>query len=223
MGNLHAGHLSLIKHCTQENDITVVSIFINPTQFNNTDDFENYPQTLEEDIKLAHHADYILAPIYKEIYPDDFTFKVTESLISQKLEGKHRPEHFDGMLTIVLKLFCLIQPQRAYFGEKDYQQLLLVQKLTEAFFLNIEIVPCKTVRSETGLALSSRNNRLSPEEKLLAEKFPELLRSNHSLEEIKKNLKNLGFLVDYIEEMFGRRLGAVQLGNVRLIDNIKIK
>ena len=140
MGNLHQGHLSLLERCCTENDISVLSIFINPTQFNNKNDYTNYPQTLEQDLALAEKAkvDYILMPTYSELYPDDFAYQVSETKISQELEGKFRPGHFTGMLTVVLKLLLLVKAHRAYFGEKDYQQLQLIRGMAKSFFLETE-------------------------------------------------------------------------------------
>ena len=132
MGNLHAGHMSLCERSQKENDITIVSIFVNPTQFNQSSDFECYPRTIEKDQALlsSHQVDYLLRPDHDGMYPDGYQVQVTENLLSQELEGEFRPGHFNGMLTVVLKLFNLVQPARGYFGEKDYQQLLLVKKMT---------------------------------------------------------------------------------------------
>lgn len=225
MGNLHAGHQSLLERSVRENDHTLLSIFINPTQFNNKTDFEKYPQTLTADIDIAHKAkvDFILAPTFDSIYPDNYTYKVQETQLSLLMEGKSRPGHFDGMLTVVLKLLIIANATRAYFGEKDYQQLQLIQGLAKAFFLNTQIIPCPTIRDQNGLALSSRNSRLTPEQYLTAIHFPKTLNSQNSPEAISQTLSNLGFEVDYIEDLAGRRFGAVTLSNVRLIDNFKIQ
>jgi pantoate--beta-alanine ligase len=222
MGNLHAGHLSLCSRAKTENDITIVSIFINPTQFNQTQDFELYPRTLAEDkaLLLANNIDYLLLPDVASLYPDHYQVQITETEISQLLEGKYRPGHFNGMLTVVLKLLNLVQPSRVYFGEKDYQQLLLVKKMAEALFLSTEIIGCPTIRAEDGLALSSRNARLSPEQRQKAAHFACLLQSLNNTAEITDKLKALGFKVDYISQQWGRRLGAVWLDEIRLIDNV---
>lgn len=224
MGYLHQGHLSLCQKAQAENDISIVSIFVNPTQFNQVEDFANYPRTLESDIDLlkANRVDYLLLPTESELYPDQYQIQLSENAISQKLEGQFRPGHFTGMLTIVLKLFHLVQPTRAYFGEKDYQQLLLIKKMVDALFLPIQIIGCETVRAEDGLALSSRNSHLSVEQRQHAAHFPRLLRSATPIEVIISQLQSLGFKVDYIVEKWQRRLGAVWLGDVRLIDNIKL-
>jgi pantoate--beta-alanine ligase len=148
---------------------------------------------------------------------------VTETNLALELEGEFRPGHFNGMLTVVMKLLNLMQPARAYFGEKDYQQLLLVKKMVNALFLPTEIVACETVRAEDGLALSSRNSRLTPEQRIKSAVFPKLLQSSLGVEKITEQLKSLGFKVDYIAEKWERRLGAVWLDDVRLIDNVSIK
>lgn len=224
MGNLHAGHISLCNQSIRQNDITVVSIFVNPAQFNNKNDFDFYPRTIEQDIELLlkNNVDYLLLPRVDAMYPDQYQLKISETELSQELEGFHRPGHFDGMLTIVLKLLNLAQPQRAYFGEKDFQQYLLVKKMVEALFLPIDIIPCETVRAEDGLALSSRNLRLDHQQRLNAAHFPNLLKSSLNPEAISQQLTSLGFKVDYIVEKWQRRLGAVWLGEVRLIDNFLI-
>jgi len=222
MGHLHEGHMSLCRRSILENEVTVVSIFVNPTQFNQSADFELYPRTLEHDQALlsSNKVDYLFLPSAESLYPDNYQLKVTETDISAGLEGEFRPGHFDGMLTVVLKLLNIIQPSRAYFGEKDYQQLLLIKKMVDALFVPTEIIACETIRAESGLALSSRNSRLNAEQQEKAAHFPVLLKSVLSSEEVKKKLISLGFKVEYIAERWGRRLGAVWLDNVRLIDNV---
>ncbi|MHB8906234.1 MAG: pantoate--beta-alanine ligase [Melioribacteraceae bacterium] len=224
MGALHRGHSELIKRCIYENDISVVSIFINPTQFNNPKDLQNYPRTFENDLQMLEKfkVDFLFYPDYNEIYEDNFKYRVVESELSKILCGTYRPGHFEGVLTVVLKLLNIIQPDRAYFGEKDYHQYKLIDGMCRAFFLNVEIIPCPTVREDDGLAMSSRNLLLKSEERAHAVNFPKLLQSNKSPQQIKEELENLGFKVDYIEEIEGRRFGAVHLGKVRLIDNVKI-
>lgn len=224
MGNLHAGHQSLLERSSRENHYSLLSIFINPTQFDNKEDLEKYPRTLQADIEIAYKAktNFILAPSFDDFYPDNYTYKVQETKFSQVMEGKSRPNHFDGMLSIVLKLLLIANANRAYFGEKDYQQLELVKGLAKAFFLQTEIINCPTIRDSNGFALSSRNNRLSPEEYKKALNFPKLLQSQLPSTLVIQKLSELGFEVDYIEEQFGRRFGAVKIGNVRLIDNFDI-
>ncbi len=222
MGNLHAGHMSLCQRSQSENEVTMLSIFVNPMQFNQAQDFENYPRTLQQDIDLlkTHHVDYVFIPEAKEIYPDHYEIEVTEKKLSAELEGEYRPGHFNGMLTVVLKLLNIIHPTRAYFGEKDYQQLLLIKKMVATLFLPLDIVACPTVRAADGLALSSRNNRLHAAQRQHATHFPRLLQNPRlTLQEITQQLQTLGFKVDYIAEKWERRLGAVWLDNVRLIDN----
>lgn len=224
MGNLHEGHLALCQRSLSENDITVVSIFVNPTQFNQTQDFQSYPRTLEEDCQKLKTlgVDFVLVPDANEIYPDHYTMQVSETHLSTDLEGACRPGHFSGMLTVVLKLLNLVQASNAYFGEKDYQQYLLIKKMASAFFLPVNIVPCPIVRAEDGLALSSRNSRLSESARQKAAHFPRLLQMNEPLSVIQAELSALGFMVEYLEERWGRRLGAVILDNVRLLDNVEI-
>lgn len=225
MGNLHKGHRALLERSVSENDFTLLSIFVNPTQFNNKEDLEKYPRTEVADIQIAEQAkvDYILIPDYDSLYSDNYAYKVHEASLSKLMEGKFRPGHFDGMLTVVLKLLQLAKATRAYFGEKDYQQLQLVRGMVDAFFIDTEIVGCPTVRDENGLALSSRNSRLSPEDYRKAIQFPHILKSEIPAYAVREQLRELGIEVDYIEDLYDRRLGAVNIGNVRLIDNIKIK
>lgn len=222
MGHLHAGHMSLCEQSKKENDITVVSIFVNPTQFNQTNDFDLYPRTLEQDKKMLAECgvDYLLLPDAQSIYPDQYQIQVSETELSKILEGEYRPGHFTGMLTIVLKLLNLAQATRAYFGEKDFQQLQLIKKMALALFLPTEIIACETLRAEDGLALSSRNSRLTSEQRDKAKLFPELLHSNLSPEKITQKLQELGFKVDYVVDQWQRRLGAVWIDDIRLIDNI---
>lgn len=221
MGNLHAGHASLLARAKAENDISVLSIFVNQTQFNDKNDYENYPKTQEADITLAkqHGVDYVLLPQASAMYPDNYLYRISEHNISTLLEGKHRPGHFDGVLTVVMKLLLLVRPNRAYFGEKDYQQYQLIQGMVDAFFMQIEIIPCPTVRQHNGLALSSRNTRLSPLELEKAALFAQALHTSQDEADIATALSRLGFEVDYIEKWQGRLFGAVKLGEVRLIDN----
>lgn len=223
MGNLHQGHASLLNKSQKDNDISVLSIFINPTQFNDKDDFEKYPKTIDEDIQLAKECgvDFIFLPQAKELYFDEYHYQISEDQISTILEGKHRPGHFEGVLTVVMKLFNLVKPQRAYFGEKDYQQLMLIKGMVAAFFLDIEIVNCPTVRLPSGLAMSSRNNLLSESQLKKSEGLSRCL-SGENEESIKLQLEQQGFDVEYVEKWNGRLLAAVKIGNVRLIDNVKI-
>lgn len=166
--------------------------------------------------------DFLLHFDRSAVYPDEYRYRVTESGLSKRLCGAHRPGHFDGVLTVVLKLLFLVRASRAYFGEKDYQQLRLVQGLAEAFFLDTVIVPCPTVREPDGLAYSSRNRNLTRGQREKARFFPDLLGKNFEIETIRERLRSLGIQVEYIEEFEGRRLGAVRIGSTRLIDNFPI-
>lgn len=222
MGALHAGHRALLERAHAENDRVVLSVFVNPTQFNDPADLAKYPRTLAEDVALADGlATDVLAPPPEEMYPDRYRYRVTELEASRELEGAHRPGHFDGVLTVVLKLLNLVQPTRAYFGEKDWQQLALVRGMVEALFLPCEIVACPTVREADGLAMSSRNRRLAPADRARAAAFPRLLRAA-TPEAAAQALRDAGFAVDYVAERDGVRLGAVHLGGVRLIDNVRL-
>lgn len=224
MGALHRGHIELVKKSLRQNDITVVSIFVNPTQFNNKSDLRNYPVTINSDIKILDelNVNYLFLPEYKELYPDNYKYKITETDFSKLLCGRFRPGHFDGVLTVVMKLFNIIKPDRAYFGEKDYQQLELIRGMVKNFFMDIKIISVPTVRDKDGLALSSRNLRLNAIQRKIAPKFPEILMSDLSIEQIKSRLVSEGFKVEYVEQIGDRRFAAVYLGKVRLIDNVKI-
>lgn len=223
MGALHKGHISLIEKSLSENDISVVSIFVNPTQFDNADDLNKYPSQLNSDIQIMESlkVDYLFLPDYKELYPDNFKYKIEEEQLSKILCGRYRDVHFTGVLTVVMKLLNIVNPSKAYFGEKDYQQYLLVKGMVEAFFIDVDMIGCPVIREEDGLAMSSRNIRLTKGERQMAKLFPQLLKSDLNNDEIIKKLNNSGFKVDYIETKFGRRFGAVYLGKVRLIDNVK--
>jgi pantoate--beta-alanine ligase len=221
MGALHEGHLALIRRSAEENEHTVVSIFVNATQFNDAGDLDAYPKQLERDLELAGGAgaDLALSPAHDDLYHDDYRYRVTETSLSLHMEGAHRPGHFDGVLTVVLKLLNLVRPRRAYFGEKDYQQLLLVRGMVDAFFLPVQIVPCATVRAEDGLALSSRNARLGPTARARAAEFPRLLAGGGDSQAVRRQLEDTGFDVDYVVDSDGRRFAAVTVDGVRLIDN----
>jgi pantoate--beta-alanine ligase len=225
MGALHAGHAALLERSLAENGTTVLSVFVNPTQFDRDDDLARYPRTFDADRRLAEElgVDYLLCPPSAELYPDGYAYRVSESPFSRELEGAHRAGHFDGVLSVVLKLLNLVRPRRAYFGEKDFQQLELVRGMAAAFFLDAEIVGCPTVREADGLALSSRNRLLDPSDRERAGAFPRHLGSGARPEEIVRRLEDEGFRVDYVEEVRGRRCGAVHLGEVRLIDNFALE
>jgi pantoate--beta-alanine ligase len=231
MGALHEGHLELVRTALKECDHAVVSIYVNPTQFNNPEDFEKYPSTLDEDCKMleAIGCQFVFAPTYPTLYPDGYRYRVTETETSRLLEGAHRPGHFDGVLTVVLKLFNIMGADAAFFGEKDYQQLILVKEMAESLHHPTKVVPCPTIREADGLAMSSRNRRLNPAQRALAAQWARILAdTNLSCEEATQALLLLGFTVDYVAEHWGRRLGAVHTPPleegpiVRLIDNIAL-
>ena len=222
MGNLHQGHISLVKQSQAENSLTVVSIFINPTQFNQPEDYQHYPRTLEADLALleANGVNYCLLPSSDEIYHDKYRYQISASDQNEIMEGKMRPGHFTGVLTVVMKLLQLVKPQRAYFGEKDYQQLALIKGMVKAFFMDIDIIPCTTVRENSQLACSSRNNRLTTKEREIADDFAKIF---HDLtltpEMMLLKLQAQSVEVEYLEEHYNRRFIAVKIGNIRLIDN----
>ncbi len=224
MGALHEGHLSLMRHAKGMTDILVVSIFVNPAQFNDPEDLRSYPSTLEQDKRVLQSigADYLFVPSYEAIYPDGFTYSVEEKLISKRFCGAARPGHFTGVLTVVLKLLMLTGADKAFFGEKDWQQYRLIKGMSEAFFLDTEIIPSALIREPSGLALSSRNALLSDKERDIAPKFHQILSSGEPIKQIIRRLESAGFVVDYVEQWDDRLLAAVFLGKVRLIDNVKI-
>ncbi len=221
MGNLHAGHASLCQRALAENNITIVSIFVNPTQFDNPQDLVCYPRTPEQDIDLLTKlgVTYCFIPSIEQIYPDNNSFQLHETHLAQRLEGVHRKGHFTGMLTVVMKLLQIIRPNRAYFGEKDYQQLTLIKNMVAAFFMDVEIIACPTIREHSMLALSSRNNRLSPQQHELAAQFASIFHQNRSCDEIIQSIHELGIKVEYIEAYQQRRYAAVWIDDIRLIDN----
>lgn len=250
MGYLHEGHCSLIKRAVSENDRVVVSVFVNPAQFDREEDLNKYPVSLEEDReKIAEHGgDLVFIPKAHEIYPQGFNTLVEVTGLDKELCGATRPGHFRGVCTIVNKLFNIIQPDKAYFGEKDYQQLKIIKTMTEDLNMSVEVVGCPIVREEGGLALSSRNARLSPEERKAALVINETLKElEKRVEGGEKNVVTLkreaverincvpGVRVDYleivdekllqkVEKIEGESLAAagVFVGKVRLIDNIKL-
>ncbi len=251
MGYLHEGHLSLVRCAKGENDAVVVSIFVNPTQFGRGEDFDRYPRDLERDLKLLEKegVEVVFAPSVEEMYPEGFSTFVEETKLSKRWEGEFRPGHFRGVCTVVLKLFNIVKPDRAYFGEKDYQQLKVIEKMVKDLNLDVEVKGCPIVREKDGLAMSSRNTYLSPEERKQAtaiyksflyaeELIKKGLRDAQKLtEEIKKFLEKYPLIekIDYIavvnpetlepvDEIKGgeRILVALRMPSARLIDNWKI-
>jgi pantoate--beta-alanine ligase len=226
MGALHDGHASLLRRARADNDVVVASIYVNPTQFDQAADLAAYPVSLDVDLaRLAElGADYLLLPRYEQIYADGYRFRIDETELSRQLCGAHRAGHFGGVLTVVMKLLNLVRPARAYFGEKDYQQYLLVRDMAAAFFLDTAIVACPTVREADGLALSSRNVRLDAAARCRAPLLYRTLCLDIADEDVRTRLTAAGFDVDYVVTQQGRRFAAVRLstrdGTVRLIDNV---
>ena len=191
MGALHEGHASLVRRSVKDNAITVVSVFVNPTQFNDKNDLKNYPRDLEADCRLLEQckADYVFAPEVEEMYPTPDTRQFEYPPVSTVMEGAHRPGHFNGVCQVVSRLFYIVRPDRAYFGEKDWQQIAVVKAMTRQLQLGVEIVECPIVRDSDGLARSSRNTLLAPDERAIAPRIYKALRESvdysksHSLKE----------------------------------------
>ena len=251
MGALHAGHASLVKRSVNENEVTVVSVFVNPTQFNDKNDLVKYPRTLDADCKLleACGATYAFAPSVEEMYPEPDTRQFSYAPLDTVMEGAFRPGHFNGVCQIVSKLFEAVKPHRAYFGEKDFQQLAIIREMVRQMQFDLEIVGCPIVREEDGLALSSRNARLSAEERENALKISQTLfksrtfAATHTVSETLKFVEDAiaavpGLRLEYFEIVDGNTLQKVDnwnqtsyvvgcitvfCGDVRLIDNIKYK
>jgi len=224
MGALHRGHASLVERCRRENDIVAVSIFVNPAQFNDPKDLERYPRVLDRDLALLADlgVDEVLVPRAAELYPQGYRFRVDEDCMTTVMEGVHRPGFLQGVMTIVLKLLNLVRPDRAYFGEKDYQQLQVITDMARDFFLSTEIVACPTVRAASGLAESSRNALLSDAARGQAAALYRCLTDSSNAGEARQMLERAGFVVDYVEEHWGRRFAAARLEGVRLIDNVPL-
>jgi pantoate--beta-alanine ligase len=221
MGALHAGHEALLARARAENDRVVLSVFVNPAQFNDPSDLAKYPRTFDADVALAKpYVDAVFAPTEEAVYPDEYRYQISENQLSTRWEGLLRPGHFEGVLTVVLKLLNLVQPHRAYFGEKDWQQLQLIRGMVDAFFLPVQIVACPTVRDHDGLALSSRNARLSPAARSRVAKFPQTLRTAPNPAAATAELRDAGFEVDYVDDTNGSRVGAIRIEGVRLIDHV---
>ena len=180
MGALHEGHASLVKRSVKENGITVVSVFVNPTQFNDKNDLKNYPRTLDADCELLDQcgADYVLAPSVEEMYPVPDTRQFEYPPISTVMEGAHRPGHFNGVCQVVSRLFYIVKPTRAYFGEKDWQQIAVVKAMVRHLGLGVQMVECDIVRDKDGLAKSSRNTLLSPDERAIAPNIYKALKAS---------------------------------------------
>jgi pantoate--beta-alanine ligase len=249
MGALHEGHLSLVKYSNNRNDITVVSIFVNPTQFNDKNDYQRYPRILDDDIKKLQtvSCDFLFTPTEKEMYPENDTREFDFGNLDKVMEGKFRPGHFRGVALIVSKLFEIVNPHRAYFGEKDFQQVAIIKHITYKLNFNIEIISCPILREPDGLAMSSRNMLLSAEER---KQVPIISKTLFNALEKSKNLsvdetkdwvictinENPYLKVEYFEivddtkleqvknwKQSGSKVGciAVHVGKIRLIDNVR--
>ncbi|NAR99842.1 pantoate--beta-alanine ligase [Acinetobacter haemolyticus] len=248
MGNLHEGHLTLVRAAKKICDVVVVSIFVNPIQFGAGEDFDNYPRTLEQDSRLLADVgcDIIFAPSVEQMYGTQPRLtNISVGQITDDLCGKSRPGHFDGVAVVVTKLFNMVQPDYAFFGQKDYQQLAVIRQLVQDLNMPLEVIGVPIVRAEDGLALSSRNGYLSQEQREIAPKIYQLLKKAEQqlhdgqvLEQVLANisteLTQAGFVVDYVEArqtnlqpitQFDRDLVlfvAAKLGTTRLIDNLQI-
>ena len=224
MGSLHQGHATLIERARRENEVVVVSVFVNPTQFNDLQDYQQYPKTVEADVQFASRlgVDYVLAPSAEEMYLHGNIFTInTRHAIAELFEGKQRPGHFAGMLTVVMKLLQLVRPTKVYFGEKDFQQSALVGAMAEDFFLDVDVVVCPIVREGSGLPLSSRNARLSASQRALAERAATVLGqvTPNTIDVVRQQLDELGVKVEYLDCYKGRIFCALRIGEIRLIDN----
>lgn len=250
MGALHEGHLQLLRASAKENDVTICSIFVNPTQFNNPDDYAFYPRTLEQDIALLQTVgcDYLFAPSAEEVYPQQTLLKFSFGKLETVMEGTHRPGHFNGVATVVSKLFHLVQPHKAYFGQKDLQQVAVLRQLVQGLGFDLELVCFPTVREESGLALSSRNKRLSERQQQQATHLYKSLRLAEEQigrmpvaaikQEVASYLSGVGEVkLEYFEVADPATLQPVKeigksrevalciaahVGDVRLIDNILV-
>ena len=253
MGALHEGHASLVRRSVSENEVTVVSVFVNPTQFNDKNDLKNYPRNLEADCELLEScgADYVLAPEVEEMYPTPDTRHFEFPPVSTVMEGAHRPGHFNGVCQVVSRLFYIVRPDRAYFGEKDWQQIAVVKAMVRQLGLGVQIVECDIVRDDDGLARSSRNTLLSPDERAIAPTIYKALKDSltyakkHTLKETHDKVvadinKVDGLDVEYFSIVDGNTLQdvanwedspyivgciTVYCGKtpIRLIDHIKYK
>lgn len=251
MGALHEGHISLIKRAKEENEITVVSIFINPIQFSKGEDYDKYPRKVEKDKEILRslEIDYLFLPDENSLYPDGYSTYVNVEGLGDKLCGRFRPGHFRGVATVVCKLFNIVRPNRAYFGQKDYQQTLIIKRMVEDLNFDIEVVVCPTIRESDGLAMSSRNLYLNDEQRKAAtiiyrslkegeRLLKEGLKPSQVTLEIKKILQNESlvteiqyagvfdpFSLDELKEGQKECLIAVaiKIGETRLIDNILVE
>ena len=228
MGALHAGHVSLLAAARRECDCLVASVFVNPAQFGPTEDLARYPrdERRDEEVAAEEGVDFVFAPAVDELYQRGYQTWVDVERLSQTLEGEQRPGHFRGVATICLKLFNIVRPQRAYFGQKDAQQALVLRRMVEDLNLDIELRVLPTVRDDDGLALSSRNAYLSPTDRKVALTLPRALQTRDR-ERARKILADAGVATDYVDvlEDHGVRVlaGAIRVGSTRLIDNVTLE
>lgn len=252
MGALHAGHISLVKETKKNCDVCVVSIFVNPTQFNNTEDLEKYPRTIDRDAALLAEvgADIVFTPTVEEIYPEPDTRQFDFGMLDKVMEGEHRPGHFNGVAQVVSRLFDIVKPDQAYFGEKDFQQLAIIRAMVKQLSLDVEIVPMPILREDSGLALSSRNERLSESERNIATNIYKVLKFSgeefyskasvlDTINAVAEKINSFeGLRVEYFDIVDGDTLQSIKdwdeseyivgciavfCGQVRLIDNIVYK
>ena len=251
MGALHAVHLSLVSRARKENDVVVVSVFVNPTQFNNKEDLRTYPRTEFHDCELLEKAgcDIVFMPSVEEVYPEPDTRVFQLGPVAEVMEGEHRPGHFNGVAQIVSKLFSFVEPDRAYFGEKDFQQIAVIRKMVELEGFKLKIVPCPIVREADGLALSSRNVRLTPEARAVAPNIARILKESRNFAASHTVAETIKYVTDNIDQyplmkteyyaiVDGNTMQpvadwnesdyivgcvTVYCGDVRLIDNIAYK
>lgn len=251
MGNIHVAHLSLLQKAIEENDVGVITIYVNPTQFGEGEDFDNYPRTFEDDLEkiskleTANKELIVYAPSEEDIYPDGFDNFLKAGSIANELEGSVRPTHFDGVVTVVNRLFEILKPTKAYFGKKDYQQLRLIEKMANELHPNVSIVGMPIIRESSGLAMSSRNNYLNDDQKsqalILKKTLDEIKNSVKEFKDIKtlnnhvqsllesdkrfnyislRNQKTLAEISSIKEDIV--ILGNFQIGNTRLLDNLEV-
>lgn len=252
MGALHEGHLALVKRSVSENELTIVSIFVNPKQFNDKSDFNNYPVTISEDLEMLKkvHCDVVFMPNADDIYKDYFGYKIDFDGLDEIYEGEFRPGHFQGVVDIVYRLFDIVKPNNSYFGEKDFQQLAIIKLMVKRAEMSVNVVPCKIVREESGLAMSSRNQRLSVTQRISAAKIYQILNevtlkisSKNNPEDISVYIENeinkvedlkteyvvfcdpdsLVKVEEFVENSEVRLCLAVWCGKIRLIDNISLQ
>ena len=251
MGALHNGHLSLVKRCVEENDVCVVSIFVNPTQFNDKNDLATYPRTLDKDSALMEPVgcDYVFAPTETEMYPEPDTRTFDFGTVSAVMEGARRPGHFNGVAQIVSKLFYAVEPDNAYFGEKDFQQIAVIRAMVKQLNIPVQINACPILREDDGLALSSRNVRLTPEQRQKAPLIARTLKESTNFAAGKSVQETIDYVVntinadpvmrvEYYEIVDGITMESIKdwsdteyavgcitvyCGEVRLIDNVRYK